>query len=155
MGGLDNGNKGADPDIDGDIQIYSADAEYSIWRFDFRGAVAMGFIDGAREIGNGTASQIFGWYIEGGFHCLPDSWKQGLLKDADAVIFTRYDDYDTQYKMPAGVARNPAGDRRDWTLGLGFYLTPQLVLKADYQIRDDASGDSVPDLLNFGVGWQF
>jgi hypothetical protein len=57
--------------------------------------------------------------------------------------------------MPDGVAKNPAGDRREWTLGANFYLTPTLVAKADVQFRDDASGKDLSTLVNFGIGWQF
>jgi len=47
FGGLDNGNNGNNPGIDGDIQIYSADVEYSKHRFDVRGEIAYEIIDGA------------------------------------------------------------------------------------------------------------
>ena len=70
-GGLDNGDEGKNPDIDGDIQIYSGDFEYSVSKFDFRGAVAHEKIVGAREIGSGTAEEIFGWYGEVAYHFWP------------------------------------------------------------------------------------
>lgn len=155
FGGLDNGDQGSNPGIDGEIAVTSGDFEYSLDRFDFRGVVANINIDGAREIGNGTAEEIFGWYLEGGYHFWPDEWKTGKLAQSDAVVFLRYDDFDTQHKMPSGVARNPAGDRREWTVGVNFYPTANLVLKADYQMRSDASGSNPDDLLNFGIGWAF
>jgi hypothetical protein len=154
-GGLDNGNKGKDPGLDGRILIYSADLEYTIGKLDVRGAIAHEVIDGAREIGNGTASEIFGWYLEGGYHIWPEAWKKGKFRESDAVAFVRFDWIDTQHRMPDGIARNPAGRRREWTLGLNFYLTPNFVLKADYQIRDDDSGEGLANLLNIGAGWQF
>jgi hypothetical protein len=155
IGGLDNGNKGSNPDVRGDIQVYSADFEYTISKFDFRGVIAHETIDGAKEIGNGTASEIFGWYIEGGYHFWRDEWKKGKLAKADAVAFVRYDDFDTQYRMPSDVESDPAGDRNEWTLGVSFYPSPNFVVKADYQIRDDASSDEPDDLFNIGMGWQF
>ena len=154
-GGIDNGNSGKNPDISGDIQVYSADFEYTISKLDLRGAVAHETIDGARAIGGGAASEIFGWYFEAGCHVWPAGWKTGKLADSDAVFFVRYDDFDTQYRMPAGVADDPAGDRDEWTVGVNFYLAPNFVVKADYQIRDDASSGDLDDLVNFGVGWQF
>lgn len=155
FGGLDNGNKGSNPGIDGRIHIYSADFEYSVGKFDFRGAAAFEQIDGAREIGNGTAEGIFGWYLEGGYHFLPESCKTGKLKGADAVVFVRYDRFDTQHKMPSGVAGSGAGDRHEWTFGVNFYLTKNVVLKADYQILSDDSGSDPPNKFNLGLGWQF
>jgi len=155
FGGLDNGSNGSNPGIDGDIMIYSADFEYSVLDLDFRGAIAFEDIDGAREIGNGTASEIFGWYLEAGYHFFPEAWKKGRLERSDAVVFVRYDDYDTQYKMPSGVPENPAGDRYEWTMGLSFYPIPNFVIKADYQIREDGTDEDLDDLFNLGIGWQF
>ncbi|MBP2678998.1 MAG: Phosphate-selective porin [Deltaproteobacteria bacterium] len=154
-GGVDNGNQGKNPGIDGEVTILSGDFEYSVSKLDFRGAVAHERIHGAKEIGNGTASEIFGWYVEGGVRVFPDAWKKGKLAKSDAAVFVRYEDFDTQHRMPDGVAKNPAGDRREWTFGASFYLTPTLVAKGDVQFRDDASGNDLPTLINFGLGWQF
>ncbi len=156
VGGLDNGNNGVNPGINGRIQIYSADFEYTIGRFDFRGAIAYEMIDAAAalQIGGGTATDIFGWYLEVGAHVWPKSWRRGKLREVDAVIFLRYSEFDTQYRMPPGVLKNPAGDRNAVTVGVNFYLAPNLVLKIDHQILDD--GVSSPmHRTNLGVGWQF
>jgi len=154
-GGLDNGAEGEKPGIDGDIRILSGDFEYSLSRFDFRGALAHEDIDGALEIGNGTASEIPGWYLEAAAHLWPDAWKSGKLATADAVAFLRYDRFDTQYEMPPGIAPDPRGDRDEWTFGLAFYPSPAFVIKADYQLREDAAPGHPSDLFNLGVGWQF
>lgn len=154
-GGVDNGNQGKNPGIDGEVRILSADLEYNVSKFDFRGVIAHERIHGAKEIGNGTASEISGWYLEAGYRLFPESWKKGKFAKSDAALFARYEDFDTQHRMPGGVAENPAGDRREWTFGANFYLTPTLVAKGDVQFRDDASGDDLPTLVNFGLGWQF
>jgi len=155
FGGLDNGDQGGNPGIDGEIGITSADFEYSIERWDFRGVIAHINMDGAKQIGNNVADEIFGWYLEGAYHWLPDQWKTGKLAEADATVFLRLDKYDTQYEMPSGASKNRAGDRTDWTFGTNFYLTRNLVLKADYQLRDDESSSDPDDLFNLGVGWAF
>ena len=155
FGGLDNGNKGSNPDIDGDISIVSADFEYSIGKFDFEGAIAHTDIDGAEQIGNGTAEEIFGWYLEAAYHIWPEEWKHGKFERTDAVVFVRYDDYDTQYKMPSSVAKDPAGDRDEWTIGTAVKLTPDVVVKADYQFVNDKSGSNPSNRLNFGIGFTY
>jgi len=155
FGGLDNGNKGENPGLNGDIAIFSADFEYSICKFDFRGAVAYENISNAASAGSGTAEGIFGWYLEGGYHVMPDSWKKGKLADSDAVVFVRHDSVDTQFKMPGGVARNPAGRRNEWTFGVNFHPTKNLVVKVDYQVRSNGNDDDLDDLINFGLGWEF
>jgi hypothetical protein len=153
IGGLDNGNEGEDPGIGGTIAIYSGDVEYTIWKLDFKGALAIENISGARQIVNGAAKGIFGWNLEGGYHFLPDSLKKGKLSRSDAVAFVRYDSFNTQYRMPAGIARDPAGERNAFTTGVNFYLTPHFVLKGDYQIVKDHTGRNT-NLWNLGMGWQ-
>jgi hypothetical protein len=155
FGGLDNGDQGSNPGIDGEIGIVSGDFEYSVCKLDLRGAIAHTNIDGAKQIGMNVAEEIFGWYLEGAYHCMPEEWKTGKLARADATVFLRLDKYDTQYEMPSGVSKNRAGDRTDWTFGTNFYLTPNIVLKADYQVRDDESSSDPDDLFNLGVGWAF
>jgi hypothetical protein len=155
FGGLDNGDQGSNPGIDGEIGITSADFEYSVCKWDFRGAIAHINIDGARQIGGNVAEEIFGWYLEGAYHWLCEQWKTGKLAKADATVFLRLDKYDTQYEMPSGVSKNRAGDRTDWVFGTNFYLTPNIVLKADYEVRDDESTSDPDDRFNLGVGWAF
>jgi len=154
-GGINNGNKGADPGVSGDLTIYSADFDASAGKFDFRGVYAFEKIDGAQSIGNNVAEEIMGYYLEGAYHFWPDSWKTGKLKNSDALVFVRYDDYDTQYSMPAGVQANPAGDRHDWTFGISFFPTHNVVVKADYQIREAEGANDPDNTFNLGIGWQF
>jgi Phosphate-selective porin O and P len=153
--GLDNGNEGNNPGIAGNIRIVSGDFEYSVSRFDVRGVIAHERIHGAEAIGNGVASEIFGWYLEGGVNVLPDAWKRGKLARADAVVFARYEDFDTQFRMPGGVAKDPAGDRTQWTAGANFYFTPSLVAKADCRFPGDGTGNHLPIRVDVGLGWQF
>lgn len=154
-GGTDNGNEGENPGLDGSVGLVSGDFEYTVGPFDFRGVVAYAGIDGAREIGNGVASAIFGWYGEAAFHVFPEAWRTGRLDRSDLVVFVRYEEVDTQFRMPAGIAADPRGDRREITFGLTFFVRPNLVVKLDAQIRDDESDEDLPDVMNFGVGWQF
>jgi hypothetical protein len=156
FGGLDNKDGGGGPGKDGEIALTSADFEYSISKFDFRGVIAHTNIDGARDLGSGdVAEEIFGWYLEGAYHFWPDEWKTGKLEKSDATVFVRYEEYDTQHKMLSGVARDKSKDIDELTFGVNFYLTPNFVIKADYQFRDDASGNGRDDLLNVGLGWTF
>ena len=64
-------------------------------------------------------------------------------------------EYDTQHKMPSGIAKDKSKDIDELTFGVNFYLTPNFVIKADYQLRDDASGSNRDDLFNVGIGWMF
>jgi phosphate-selective porin len=153
--GLNNGNKGTDPDLTGDLTIYEADFNLNVKAFDLSGAVAWEEIDGSENLSAGVAEEIFGYYLEAGYHFFPSSWRTGKLAKADAVFFVRYDDYDTQDKMSSGVVGEPTKDRNDWTMGLSFNPVENVVVKADYQILE-SEGDTDPaNTINLGVGWQF
>jgi hypothetical protein len=154
-GGTNNVSGGGANGENGEISMTSADFEYSISKFDFRGVIAHTEISNATELGNGVADEMFGWYIEGGYHFWPEEWKTGKLAKSDAVVFVRYEEYDTQHKMPGGVAKDKTKDREEITFGINFYLTNNFVIKADYQLLSDASSSDKDDLLNIGLGWTF
>ena len=99
---------------------------------------------------------MLGWYQEAAFNYLPPSWEnQGRLGLSDANIFVRYEEFDTQYKMPTGVAANGAGNRDTWTAGAQWWFTRNLVIKLDYQVRNDKSTGDLDDVFNLGIGLTF
>lgn len=160
-GGIDNVQKGADKGKGGDLTIYSADFGTRIGDLDLKGVVAFEEIDGvaglntSRGATDKVAEEIFGYFIEAGYHVMPESWKTGRLKNSDAVIAVRYDKHDTQHKMAAGDLANKNMDRHNWTFGLNFYPVPNFVIKADYQVLESEGATDPDNLINFGVGWQF
>lgn len=166
-GGYDNGNKGVDPGLQGgDVSIVSVDAQYGVGRVDLRGVWALGRISNAENLNNdltdpdtlenpGVGGRFSGYYVEAGYHCLPDSVRTGKLSAADLIAFVRYEKYDTQEDLPVNAIDNPASERDEVTIGLSFLLTRQFVLKADYQILDDETADGRPNQWNLGVGWMF
>jgi hypothetical protein len=160
-GGVDNGNKGQNPkpSIDSSVDLYALDMEYSIGKIDIRGEGVLTKINGAGNINfaynNNIASTIMGYYIEAGYHFWLDRWKTGKLKKSDAVIFTRFEKFNTQHKMPVGAVANKAGDREELTVGISFFPTQNIVVKSDYQIRNNATGNKVNKIINLGLGWLF
>ena len=155
-GGVNNGDQGSNPGVSGaNLTLAAADFDYTVSKFDFRGEAAYTWIDEAAKLPAGVAKELVGWYLESAYHVMPDSWKKGRWSESDTVVFVRYEDFDTQHKTVSGVARVPGGDRQEWTTGLGFYFTPSIVLKADYQILEDDSATEPDNKLNFGLGMQF
>ena len=53
------------------------------------------------------------------------------------------------------MSRNPAGRQNQWTFGVNFYPTKNVVVKVDYQVRSNGNDDDLDDLINFGLGWEF
>lgn len=156
-GQVNNGNQGAAPGVDADVLVVAGDFQYAWDRLELRGVYAWEDIDGAAELstltGETIAERIEGWYLEGAWRWLPESWKTGKLAGAESRVFVRYEDFDTQAEVPSGFAANSAGDRSQWVFGVSFHPTHSVVLKADVEVRDDASGAAVPERLNLGIGW--
>jgi hypothetical protein len=50
------------------------------------------------------------------------------------------------------LSPDPLNDERVATLGVNFYVHPQVVLKADFQ---NFRADDTKDRLNLGVGYMF
>lgn len=155
LGGTNNENRGGQNGTDNTFSMVSADFEYDVSRFKFRGVVAQGSNSDAEDLASGVGEEIFGWYLESGVSVMPASWKSGKLAQADIVPFVRYEEYDTQAKLPSGSA-DGTYERQEVTLGVNFELTPQFVVKADYQRAETAASGSDPvHKYNLGIGWVF
>ncbi len=90
-------------------------------------------------------SEFYGWLVQGAYAI----WQRN---DMSLTPFVRYEKYNTQSRMPAGFAADPANADRVTTLGLSFKPHPQVVVKADYQkFRDNSANDR----FNLGLGYMF
>ena len=139
--------------------MYSADFEYDISRFRFRGVVAYGKNSDADdlqdEFGRSAGEEIFGWYLEGGVSVMPESWKKGKLVEADIIPFIRYEEYDTQHEVSDNVNNTGEYDRSEVTIGVNVPLNSQFVVKADYQFMDNDGPSDGRNQFNLGMGWVF
>jgi len=96
-------------------------------------------------------SELKGWYAEAAYNLLP------INKEQKLVAFVRYEKYDTHAATKdAGIDRNLAYNRNEWTTGLNYHIAPGAVVKADYQILDNASqGNKSKGQFNLGFGVWF
>ncbi|HEX3034585.1 MAG TPA: hypothetical protein VHT73_05535, partial [Thermodesulfobacteriota bacterium] len=146
--------------IDGLFQLYEADVQFQ-WRgLEARGLVVYTFLDDADliNLNNGfmgddsVGEEMYGWYVEAGYNVLS-------LADLHPYFqylapFVRFEKYDTQFEVPSGFMRDPANDRRLLTVGLSYKPIPNVVIKADYQFRDN-DADSADNQFNLGLGYVF
>ncbi|HSR36918.1 MAG TPA: porin, partial [Desulfurivibrionaceae bacterium] len=87
-GGIDNRTKGADAGKGGDLTIYAADFSGRFGDLDMKGVVAFEEIDGAQNLSaSKVAEELYGYFIEAGYHIMPAAWKSGKLANADLVPF--------------------------------------------------------------------
>jgi len=144
-------------DIDGSdvgIAMIGVDARYALRRFTARGQFINASISDTEAYNNlydaNLGSRLQGWYLEAAYNLLPQTKKQQLF------AFTRYEDYDTHASVDGDLLRNLSYDRNEWTFGLSYKLAPGAVVKADYQVKDNADlNNNMSNQLNFGIGVWF
>jgi hypothetical protein len=146
--------------IKGQARILEFDGRFRRGRFDWRGQFAMNHLGNAAEINRALQRQtgvnpniaraMRGFYLEGAAHLFPTEFKH------DLVTFYRYENFDTQYRMPTGFLPLKQFDRSAHVIGLTYYPYPDVALKFDYNLMRNASTVvRPPNRWNFGVGWWF
>ena len=68
--------------------------------------------------------------------------------------FTRTMLAEIRHAVAAAEAED-AAKRDEWTFGVSYWPVPSVVVKADYQLRDDESAEGLPERFNMGLGWSF
>lgn len=139
------------------VTMWDADAQFRAGGLDVQGLYVQTKIDDAAAVNlfkglTGTESigeQMFGWYVVLGYHLV--RW---MPNDRDLVPFIRYEQLDTQNKVPSGFSRNPANELNIVTAGLAYYPEERVVLKADYQRLEDGA-DRRTKQFNLGMGYMF
>ncbi len=146
----------------GFLSMVEGDAKYSFEGIDLDGILAFtnltdaGNIDHVLIAADPTftdfvGSQMLGWYVEAAYHLFHHLLPQ---TEHDLVVFTRFEDFNTQSKMPAGFAADPANDRRTITTGISYLPIPQVAIKADYMINWSQANAGV-DQFNLGLGFYY
>jgi len=144
-------------DIDGadvGISMIGIDARYAYQRFTARGQFIHTNISDTGAYNNLTGkdlgSTLQGWYVEAAYNVLSQEKQQQL------IAFARYENYDTHNAVEGNLVKNFSYDRNEWTVGLSYKLAPGAVVKADYQLKDNAipNADS-KNQLNLGIGVWF
>ncbi|MFI0429500.1 porin [Mariniflexile sp. HMF6888] len=135
------------------ISMVGVDARYAYQRFTARGQFIRASISDTEDYNTLNSaylgSALQGWYLEGAYNLLPQTKQQQLF------AFARYEDYDTHASVEGGLIRNDSYNRDEWTFGLSYKVAPGAVVKADYQIKDNAAATSAKNQLNFGIGVWF
>jgi hypothetical protein len=144
---------------DSRIGLIELDGRYHAGLFGLRGEFAQVFVTGAGELNDvvqrttgispNIARQMRGFYVEPSVRPLPS------LRH-DIAAFVRYENFDTQFRMPAGVLPLKEFDRAAWVFGGSYFPDPDVALKIDYTIiRNRSTLFPSVDSLNIGLGWWF
>ncbi len=142
--------------FDNAVALISADARYDTGPFMFRGVLANISIADAEAInaayGAQVGSRINGGYVEGAYNLLAALAPKSVQR---LNAFLRYENYDTQAKVPVGIVRDESLARRITTFGLSYKPVYNAVFKGDYQLQRTKSGLGEGEVLSLGVGYQF
>lgn len=158
---------------DGDsvpVTMLEADLRLRTRGLEFRGEIATAWIGGIHRLNRALADaaaadmttfegpvahQLIGGYVELGYNVFhPLKLRSGL----SLVPFLRYEHTDTQYQLPADLARAPGNNHDILTAGLTFRPIAEVALKFDYQrVWTDAteSIDQNVDRFNLGLAFMF
>lgn len=121
--------------------LFETHASYQTGPFGIKALYAMWDIDNAIVTDSGVAGadKQEGFYIEPSYKLTE---KLG--------IFARYNQWDNQ----AGD-NSVDSEYQQVDVGMNYWLTSNVVLKADYQDQDAPAGKDEFDGVNLGVGWSF
>jgi hypothetical protein len=132
-----------------------ADARYK--GFVLRGLVAVGAVSDAAALNaekdlsdaESIGERLFGWYLEAGYDVL-----RSLSTTHQLLPYVRYEQVNTQDRVPAGFSSDPANNQTILLLGGAWKPIPNLVVKADYQFRQNAAQTGT-DQFNILLGYVF
>ncbi len=148
------------PRLDPRVGLFEIDARFRRSGFEARGQFARVFIGDAARLNDALtllvgvspniARQLQGYYLEASRLFPLRRWGH------EVAAFARFEDFDTQFRMPDGYEPIPDFNRRAFTVGAGYYLDPDVVLKFDYTHQSNAATiRRAPRTINVGIGWWF
>ena len=126
---------------------------------DLRGLYARTSIDDAAELNQalglagarGVAERMAGGYVQVGYNVLSQTASAGSLA---LTPYLRYEQVDTQDRMPAGFERSLSTDNTFVTLGAELKPIPNVVVKVDHAwVSNDA--DAGVNQFNVNLGYAF
>ncbi|WP_457640101.1 porin [Persephonella sp.] len=149
------GNSGQGDGFDGTVSIVDLHLKYTYKNLDITGLYVKGFLSDADKIssavGQTVGKEVYGYYINVAYDVLPffvDETQFSL------PVFVRYERYNTQEKVPTGYTQDKTQDKTIWTVGFNFKPHPNVVLKVDYQFRDNRAYNE-SDIFQMGLGFIF
>jgi hypothetical protein len=142
------------------VTLGEADVRYSRDRLELRAQFAQVAIKNAgllndamgRAVGvdPNVASALRGFYTEAGYRVISGK------SFGDIGLFARYENFDTQFKMPTDYLPLREFDRDGLVFGATYWPDADIAIKADYSwMRSRNSTIIAPNSLNIGLGWWF
>jgi hypothetical protein len=142
------------------VRVGELDARYQRERLELRSQFAYVTINDAGRLNDAVqlltgvspniARALRGFYGEAGYRV----WNQGSPRDL--VAFVRYENFDTQFRMPDGFQPLEQFDREAFVVGTTYYPDPDVAVKVDYVwLRNQSDVIRGANSFNVGLGWWF
>ena len=142
------------------VTVTEADVRYSRDRLELRGQFAYVTIDNAADLNDAlgraigvdpnVARALRGFYGEAGYRVISGA------SFGDVGVFGRYENFDTQFRMPAGYLPLESLDRDAIVTGVTYWPDPDVAIKLDYSVvRSRSTTIKAPNSFNIGLGWWF
>ena len=159
--GLYNGGSGQEQVIVNGVQfdmnttVAEVHAQAQFRGLDIRGLFAHATVDDAAEASltlprsNGIAEAMQGGYLQLGYNVLSQTSSEMAV-----TPYIRYEQVDTQHRVPAGFTRALAQDGEFTTLGIDFKPIRNVVVKTEYQWISNAAGTG-RNQFNLNLGYAF
>ncbi len=143
--------------IDALTAIWEGHAEYRARGLDLRGVFALAHVDDVEHINaakdltgdESVGERQVGWYLQAGYDVL-----HSAATTHQVIPYVRYEQIDTQARVPDGFAADPANDASIVSIGAAWKPITNLVVKADYQIRSNKADTGI-DQFNAAIGYVF
>ena len=131
--------------------------QYRAYGFDLRALGSLAWVDEVRALniaqgftGNESIGErMYGAYVQVGYDVLRRAPTRNRL-----YPYVRLERINTQARVPVGFESNPANDEAIVTVGAQWLPIQQVVVKADYQFRDDEANQGV-NQFNLALGYVF
>ncbi len=148
-----------DAELDVRTTIVDVHGQVQIRGVDVRGLFAQATLDDVAELNqalglsgsSGVAERMRGGYLQMGYNLLSQTAAAGGVA---LTPYVRYEQVDTQDRMPAGFGRSLATDNTFTTLGVELKPISNVVVKVDHAwVTNDA--DSGINQFNINMGYAF
>jgi hypothetical protein len=135
--------------------LWDVHARWTPWRLDLsalytRGSISNTAALNAPLVGNPTLvpATFFGWYAQAAVR----AWSEGDMALAPFVRYERFNTGASYADLGPGLTPADLETEGVLTVGVNFNVTPNVVLKADYQRFEVATAQ---DRVDLGLGWSF
>jgi len=143
------------------ISMLGLDARYSIKGLYARGQLYYSVLSNTNQYNeftksvdgdfNDLGSAMFGYYAEVGYNV----FKTLPSVKTELIPFLRYEQYNTQHKVEAGITTNDANNVNVITTGIGWKMAKGAMLKADVEFRKSIADLGYGKTFNAGIAIQF